>query len=92
VKSLLIDGVVPASFDEGLSEIIKWNSSEGDGVWLSNVLIGIRNEQNEIYRIVGFNGMTDCIEGLRVLRGVGYRVTGLTDSETAQGFETSVSK
>ena len=70
MKTTLLDGMKPASFDNQIIGNILLNQSSPDEVRQEKMLIGIRNEQGEIYRLIGatkLKSYTNAVEELEDL-------------------------
>jgi hypothetical protein len=60
-------------------------------VWSESILIGIRNEFGEIYRVIGVTGMSRFIDLKLKLRELGYRDEAVEQCEAERGFDAIVS-
>lgn len=91
MKTALIDGKQPATFDATLFIAMDLVPARPQVVWMESILIGIRNEYGEIYRVIGVTGMSTFIDVTSKLRGLGYRDEVVDASEADQGFDAIVS-
>lgn len=67
MKTTLIDGVKPAKFDKHIIGNLLLNQATEDEVRMEKLLIGIRNEDGEIYRLIGAtkpNSFMNAVEEL----------------------------
>ncbi|MYM40417.1 hypothetical protein [Duganella qianjiadongensis] len=67
MKTTLIDGVKPAKFDKHIIGNLLLNPATEDEVRMEKLLIGIRNEDGEIYRLIGAtkpNSFMNAVEEL----------------------------
>lgn len=53
MKTTLLDGVKPAKFDKHIIGNLLLNASTPELVRQENLLIGVRNEEGDIYRLIG---------------------------------------
>jgi hypothetical protein len=70
LKTALIDGMTPAKFDKYIIANLLLNVAEADEVRLEKMLIGVRNEEGEIYRLIGatkLNSFMNAVEELAEL-------------------------
>ncbi|XLZ73195.1 hypothetical protein ABT364_21825 [Massilia sp. SR12] len=70
MKTALLEGVTPAEFDKQITGNLLLESSTADTVRKEKLLIGIRNEDGEIYRLIGatkHNSFTNAVEELEDL-------------------------
>jgi len=70
LKTALLEGVTPAEFDKQITGNLLLESSTADTVRKEKLLIGIRNEDGEIYRLIGatkHNSFTNAVEELEDL-------------------------
>lgn len=91
VKTALIDGTQPATFDATLFIAIDLIPARPQLVWMESILIGIRNEYGDIYRVIGVTGMSSFVDVTAKLRELGYRDEALAACDAAQGFDAIVS-
>jgi hypothetical protein len=67
LKTTLIDGVTPAEFDTQIITNLLLETTTLDGVRQEKLLIGVRNEDGEIYRLIGatkHNSFNNAVEEL----------------------------
>ncbi|MGW8394965.1 hypothetical protein [Pseudoduganella sp. HUAS MS19] len=70
LKTTLLDGIKPAKFDKHITGNLLLESTSADLVRKEKLLIGIRNEDGEIYRLIGatkHNSFTNAVEELEDL-------------------------
>ncbi|WEF35972.1 hypothetical protein [Pseudoduganella chitinolytica] len=70
MKTTLIDGVTPAKFDKQITGNLLLETTTTDEVRKEKLLIGVRNEDGEIYRLIGatkHNSFTNAVEELEDL-------------------------
>jgi hypothetical protein len=70
LKTTLLDGVTPASFDKEITGNLLLENADDDEVRAQKFLIGVRNEDGEIYRLIGatkHNSFTNAVEELEDL-------------------------
>lgn len=70
LKTTLIDGVTPAKFDKQITGNLLLETTTSDEVRKEKLLIGVRNEDGEIYRLIGatkHNSFTNAVEELEDL-------------------------
>ncbi|TWI61480.1 hypothetical protein IP91_04560 [Pseudoduganella lurida] len=70
LKTTLIDGVTPASFDKEITGNLLLEHADDDDVRAQKFLIGVRNEDGDIYRLIGatkHNSFTNAVEELEDL-------------------------
>lgn len=91
MKTALIDGKEPATFDATLFIAMDLIPERPQVVWTESILIGIRNEFGEIYRVIGVTGMSRFVDVKSKLRELGYRDEVLEQCEADQGFDAIVS-
>ena len=53
MKTTLLDGITPAKFDKHIIGNLLLNASTPDLVRQEKLIIGVRNEAGEIYRLIG---------------------------------------
>ncbi|WUR16198.1 hypothetical protein E7V67_000375 [[Empedobacter] haloabium] len=83
MKTTLIDGVTPAKFDKQITGNLLLETTTSDEVRKEKLLIGVRNEEGEIYRLIGatkHNSFTNAVEELEDLE----LVDELSDVEGTQ--------
>ena len=67
MKTSLIDGVTPAKFDKHIIGNLLLNVATPDEVRKEALIVGVRNEDGEIYRLIGatkHNSFMNAIEEL----------------------------
>ena len=67
LKTSLIDGVTPAEFDTQIITNLLLETTTQDDVRQEKLLIGVRNEDGEIYRLIGatkHNSFNNAVEEL----------------------------
>jgi hypothetical protein len=67
LKTTLLDGVKPAKFDKQITTNLLLESTTPDEVRKEKLLIGVRNEDGEIYRLIGatkHNSFNNAVEEL----------------------------
>ena len=67
MKTTLLDGKTPAKFDKHIIGNLLLNASTPDQVREEKMLIGIRNEAGDIYRLIGatkINSFMNAVEEL----------------------------
>jgi len=70
LKTTLIDGVTPAKFDKQITGNLLLETTTTDEVRKEKLLIGVRNEDGDIYRLIGatkHNSFTNAVEELEDL-------------------------
>ena len=70
LKTTLLEGVTPAKFDKQITGNLLLENTTADAVRKEKLLIGIRNEDGEIYRLIGatkHNSFTNAVEELEDL-------------------------
>ncbi len=70
MKTTLLDGMKPAKFDKQIIGNILLNQSTEDEVRQEKMLIGIRNEDGDVYRLIGatkLKSYTNAVEELEDL-------------------------
>jgi len=83
LKTTLLDGMTPAKFDKHIIGNLLLNLSSPDEVRQEKMLIGIRNEEGDIYRLIGatkLKSYTNAVEELEDLE----LVDELQDAEGPQ--------
>ena len=83
MKTTLLDGMTPAKFDKHIIGNLLLNLSSPDEVRQEKMLIGIRNEEGDIYRLIGatkLKSYTNAVEELEDLE----LVDELQDAEGPQ--------
>jgi hypothetical protein len=70
LKTTLLEGVKPAKFDKQITANLLLETTTADVVRKEKLLIGIRNEDGDIYRLIGatkHNSFTNAVEELEDL-------------------------
>lgn len=70
MKTALLDGVTPATIDQQIMGNLLLNIASADEVRQEKLLIGVRNEAGDIYRLIGAakaNSYTNAVEELEDL-------------------------
>ncbi|WP_426116657.1 hypothetical protein [Massilia sp. PWRC2] len=87
MKTALLDGITPAKIDQQIMANLLLNIASADEVRQEKLLIGIRNEAGQIYRLIGAakaNNYTNAVEELEDLG----MVDELTDTDgTEEGCD-----
>jgi len=87
LKTTLLDGIKPAKFDKQITGNLLLENTSAELVRKEKLLIGIRNEDGDIYRLIGatkHNSFTNAVEELEDLE----LVDELGDVEgTAEGCD-----
>lgn len=82
MKTTLLDGKTPAHFDKHIIGNLLLNASTPDVVRQEPLLIGIRNEAGEIYRLIGATKHNSFMNAIEELFELGL-VDELQDSEAS---------
>lgn len=91
MKTARIEGTEPSLLDARLLNEIGLIQTEPQIVWRENLLIGIRNEHNQIYRAMGFTELNDYVDVISKLRVLGYTDAVPDVYESELGFDAIVS-
>jgi len=70
LKTTLLDGIKPAAFDKQITTNLLLENTTADVVRMEKLLIGVRNEDGDIYRLIGatkHNSFTNAVEELEDL-------------------------
>ena len=70
LKTTLIDGIAPAKYDKDIAGNLLLETATMDEVRKQKFLIGVRNEEGDIYRLIGatkHNSFTNAVEELEDL-------------------------
>jgi hypothetical protein len=70
LKTTLLEGIKPAKFDKQIVANLLLENTTVEAVRKEKLLIGIRNEDGEIYRLIGatkHNSFTNAVEELEDL-------------------------
>jgi hypothetical protein len=91
MKTARIEGTQPSMLDARLLSEIGLAQTEPHIVWQEKLLIGIRNEDDQLYRAMGFSELNDYVDVVSKLRMLGYTDTVPDACETELGFDAIVS-
>ncbi|MBJ7311633.1 hypothetical protein ACFOLJ_11515 [Rugamonas sp. CCM 8940] len=80
MKTTLLEGMTPAKFDKHIIGNLLLNVSTPDIVRQEKLLIGIRNEDGEIYRLIGATKPNSYINAIEELFDLGL-VDELEDTD-----------
>lgn len=80
MKTSLIDGLTPAHFDKHIIGNLLLDVAPLDEVKLEPMLIGVRNEEGEIYRLIGATKLNSFMNAVEELFDLGL-VDELEDTE-----------
>ena len=83
MKTALLDGVKPAKFDKDVVGNILLDVAPADEVRQEKMLIGLRNEGGEIYRLIGAAKANNFMNAVEELVDLGL-VDELQDTEEPQ--------
>ncbi|QYF95504.1 hypothetical protein KY495_10335 [Massilia sp. PAMC28688] len=87
MKTTLLDGITPAKFDKHIIGNLLLNVATPDEVRKEKMLIGVRNEAGEVYRLIGATKVNSFNNASEELVDLGL-VDELIDSEEPQdGFD-----
>jgi hypothetical protein len=86
MKTSLITGKEISKLDASLVGTLS-SPLDPQHIWSEGLLIGIRNEHNEIYRVIGVTGMSRFVEVMRKLQGLGYTEEDPNVYEQEEGFD-----
>ncbi len=70
LKTTLLEGIKPAKFDKQIAANLLLENTTVEAVRKEKLLIGIRNEDGDIYRLIGatkHNSFTNAVEELEDL-------------------------
>lgn len=70
LKTTLLDGIKPAKFDKQITANLLLETTTPEVVRKEKLLIGVRNEDGDIYRLIGatkHNSFTNAVEELEDL-------------------------
>ena len=70
MKTALLDGITPAKIDKQIMTNLLLDIASAEEVRQERILIGVRNEDGEIYRLIGAakaNSYTNAVEELEDL-------------------------
>ncbi|MES2074874.1 MAG: hypothetical protein V4462_04570 [Pseudomonadota bacterium] len=83
MKTTLLEGMTPAKFDKNIIGNLLLNVSTPDIVRQEKLLIGIRNEDGQIYRLIGATKPNSYINAIEELFDLGL-VDELEDTDGTQ--------
>jgi hypothetical protein len=83
LKTTLLEGMTPAKFDKHIIGNLLLNVSTPDIVRQEKLLIGIRNEDGQIYRLIGATKPNSYINAIEELFDLGL-VDELEDTDGTQ--------
>lgn len=83
MKTALLDGAKPATFDKDVVGNILLDVAPADEVRQEKMLIGLRNESGEIYRLIGAAKANNFMNAVEELVDLGL-VDELQDTEEPQ--------
>lgn len=83
MKTSLLDGFTPAKFDKHIIGNLLLNVDTPDEVRKEKMLIGVRNEAGEIYRLIGATKINSFMNAVEELIDLGL-VNELEDTEGTQ--------
>lgn len=87
MKTSLLEGKKPAEFDKHIIGNLLLNVATPDEVRQEKLLIGVRNEEGEIYRLIGATKHNSFMNAIEELFDLGL-VDELQDSEgTSEGCD-----
>jgi hypothetical protein len=83
LKTTLLEGKKPAKFDKHIIGNLLLNVAPVDEVRQEKMLIGVRNEAGDIYRLIGATKLNSFMNAVEELFDLGL-VDELQDTETPQ--------
>jgi hypothetical protein len=83
LKTTLLDGFTPAKFDKHIIGNLLLDVASVDEVRKEKMLIGVRNEDGEIYRLIGATKINSFMNAVEELDDLGL-VNELQDTEGTQ--------
>ena len=83
MKTSLLDGKKPAKFDKHIIGNLLLDQATPDVVRKEKMLIGVRNEDGEIYRLIGATKINSFMNAVEELDDLGL-VNELQDTEGTQ--------
>lgn len=83
MKTALLEGKKPAKFDKHIIGNLLLNAATPDEVRQEKMLIGVRNEDGEIYRLIGATKINSFMNAVEELFDLGL-VDELQNTETPQ--------
>lgn len=91
MKTSLIDGVTPAKFDKHIIGNLLLNVAPEDEVRLEKLLIGVRNEEGEIFRLIGATKPNSYMNAVEELEDLGL-VDELKGMDNTDGYDAIFSE
>ncbi len=92
MKTTLLDGKTPAQFDKNIIGNLLLNVATPDEVRQEKMLIGVRNESGDIYRLIGATKVNSFMNAVEELFDLGL-VDELKDTEAPQdGYDAIFSE
>jgi hypothetical protein len=87
LKTTLIDGATPAQFDKHITGNLLLEAVSADEVRAEKMMIGVRNESGDIYRLIGATKMNSYVNAVEELEDLEL-VDELADvEETREGCD-----
>lgn len=83
MKTALLDGKTPANFDKQIIGNLLLDVASSDLVRQEKMLIGVRNEAGDIYRLIGATKVNSYMNAVEELEDLGL-VDELKDTEAPQ--------
>jgi len=83
LKTALLDGKTPANFDKQIIGNLLLDVASSDLVRQEKMLIGVRNEAGDIYRLIGATKVNSYMNAVEELEDLGL-VDELKDTEAPQ--------
>jgi hypothetical protein len=83
LKTALLDGKKPAKIDKQIMANLLLDIAPVDEVRQEKMLVGVRNEDGEIYRLIGATKVNSYMNAVEELEDLGL-VDELKDTETPQ--------
>ncbi|MES2324621.1 MAG: hypothetical protein V4633_20380 [Pseudomonadota bacterium] len=92
MKTTLLDGAKPAKFDKSIIGNLLLNQGTPDEVRQEKMLIGVRNEDGDIYRLIGATKANSFMNAVEELIDLGLE-NELNDAEGPQdGYDAIFSE
>ncbi len=92
MKTTLLEGKTPAKFDKNIIGNLLLNVATPDEVRQEKMLIGVRNEGGDIYRLIGATKVNSFMNAVEELFDLGL-VDELKDTEAPQdGYDAIFSE
>jgi hypothetical protein len=91
VNTTLIEGKQPAEFDAIVLNTINLIPPTPQTVSAERLLVGIRNEHGDVYRIIRVSGLNNFLELIGKLRDLGFIDEFAEACGDKQGFDAIVS-